>query len=615
MASASNENGSGGGHYQVVARRFRPQTFDELVGQEEVLQSLRRALQQGRVPHAFLFTGSRGVGKTTSARILARCLNCSEGPTPEPCGACDACASILDGSNPDVIEMDAASNRGVDEVRRLRESVSFATMQSRYRVVILDEVHMFTKEAWNAFLKTLEEPPPKVVFVLATTERHKVPDTIISRCQVLPFRRVGETDLVKRLRMITEKEGVAIAEDVLEEIAMSVRGGVRDAETALERILPLVHELGDAFDLEAYRTLTARVGTDAVLDVVQSLLHGDAKQGLAFARAMQEQGFDEREALGEITAMLRSVLLMKIDGVDTGLVPLSGALRDRAQQVAADVDSSRLDAMIGAGILGRERLRRLEDRGVVLEIALVRMAQAGALPTLSDLLAEVRAGGVSAPASSAQAPAPAAAARSAPAARPADAAPAPPPASTRPKAPAADANELKARALAGLVDRKLLQATLKLCRFVGPDEAGRVLVTLETERKMYIDRLKSPVIEQELKQVIKDVAGREVTVELRVAGDAGVTSTGSPSAGSSSVGSSSAGAASAAVDAASAGADKAPATRGAKPGPKAKQLLKKFGGRVVQVNPQDRIKERPESGAADHDVGDETLDPGLPPQD
>lgn len=606
MASASNENVPGDGHYQVVARRFRPQTFDELVGQEEVLQSLRRALQQGRVPHAFLFTGSRGVGKTTSARILARCLNCSEGPTPEPCGACDACASILDGSNPDVIEMDAASNRGVDEVRRLRESVSFATMQSRYRVVILDEVHMFTKEAWNAFLKTLEEPPPKVVFVLATTERHKVPDTIISRCQVLPFRRVGEVDLVKRLRMITEKEGVAIAEDVLEEIAMSVRGGVRDAETALERILPLVHELGDAFDLEAYRTLTARVGTDAVLDVVQSLLQGDAKQGLAFARAMQEQGFDEREALGEITAMLRSVLLMKIDGVDTGLVPLSGALRDRAQQVAADVDSARLDAMIGAGILGRERLRRLEDRGVVLEIALVRMAQAGALPTLSDLLAEVRAGGKSAPAASAQAPAQAAAARSAAAPTRTEAAPAPPPPTpTRPKAPVADANELKARALAGLVDRKLLQATLKLCRIVGPDEAGRVLVTLETERKMYIDRLKSPVIEQELKQVIKDVAGREVTVELCVAGDAEVASAGSPSDA----------AASPAVDAAAAGAGKVPASRGAKPGPKAKQLLKKFGGRVVQVNPQDRIKERTDSGAGDHDFGDETLDPGLPPQD
>ncbi|MCK5942699.1 MAG: DNA polymerase III subunit gamma/tau, partial [Planctomycetes bacterium] len=434
MAAAGNENAPDGdnGNYQVVARRFRPQTFDELVGQEEVLQSLRRALEQGRVPHAFLFTGSRGVGKTTSARILARCLNCEHGPTPSPCGTCDPCRSILDGSNPDVIEMDAASNRGVDEVRRLRESVSFATMQSRYRVVILDEVHMFTKEAFNAFLKTLEEPPRQVVFVLATTERHKVPDTIISRCQVLPFRRVGEQDLVKRLRMIADKEGVTIVDEVLEEIALAVRGGVRDAETALERVLPLARDMGDGFDLEAYRALTARVGPEAVVDVVQALLQGDAAKGVTFARAMQEQGFDEREALGEIVATLRNLLLMKIDGEDTGLVPLSGALRERVQTLAADVDTARLDAMIGAGILGRERLRRHEDRGVVFEIALVRMAQAGALPTLADLLAEVRAGGL---ATAAPANQPANQSGGDRAGRPADRSP--PRAAQRPSAPAA----------------------------------------------------------------------------------------------------------------------------------------------------------------------------------
>lgn len=592
MAAAGDDSGAGGGHdhYQVVARRFRPQTFDELVGQEEVLQSLRRALEQGRVPHAFLFTGSRGVGKTTSARILARCLNCEQGPTPSPCGTCDACVSILDGSNPDVIEMDAASNRGVDEVRRLRESVSFATMQSRYRVVILDEVHMFTKEAFNAFLKTLEEPPPKVVFVLATTERHKVPDTIISRCQVLPFRRVGETDLVKRLGMITEKEGVAIAEDVLEEIAMAVRGGVRDAETALERILPLARELGDKFDLEAYRTLTARVGLDAVVEVVQALLGGDAKKGLEFARAMQEQGFDEREALGEITSMLRSLLLMKIDGVDTGLVPMSGALRERVQAVADGVDTARLDAMIGAGILGRERLRRLEDRGVVFEIALVRMAQAGALPTLSDLLAEIRAGGGGVPAAAAPASAVAAPSRATPTRAAAPATPAAPAQPARPTTPVADSRELKARALAALSDRKLLQATLELCRFDGPDQNGQVVVTLETERKMYIDRLKSPVIEQELRQVIQEVAARDVTVELRVAGGGG---SGAPAASGA----------------------RTPPKKDAQPGPKAKQLLKKFGGRVVQVNPQDRVKQAPPAAPQEPDFGGEMLDPGAPPED
>jgi DNA polymerase-3 subunit gamma/tau len=209
MDAAPNDGDSNAREaYQVVARRFRPQTFSELVGQDEVLRSLRSALEQGRVPHSFVFSGSRGVGKTTSARILARCLNCDKGPTPEPCGTCESCVSILAGSNPDVIEVDAASNNGVDDVRRLRESVSFATMQSRYRVVILDEAHMMSKAAFNAFLKTLEEPPPKVVFILATTELHRLPDTIRSRCQVLLFKRVGEEDLQKRLRMIAEQDRI-----------------------------------------------------------------------------------------------------------------------------------------------------------------------------------------------------------------------------------------------------------------------------------------------------------------------------------------------------------------------------------------------------------------------
>ncbi|MBL9077065.1 MAG: DNA polymerase III subunit gamma/tau, partial [Planctomycetes bacterium] len=411
--------------YQVVARRFRPQTFQEVVGQDDVLQSLRLSLQQQRVPHAFLFSGSRGVGKTTSARILARCLNCVQGPTAEPCGTCELCRSIQDGSNPDVVEIDAASHNGVDDVRQLREQTAFATMRSRYRVFILDEVHMLSKAAFNALLKTLEEPPPQVVFVLATTELHKVPETIRSRCQVLLFRRVGDDDLKKRLQMIAAREQVEVQGEVLDEIAASVRGGVRDAETALERILPILREQGTGFDRAAYRAMVARVGTDATVEVVASLLQGDARAALHFARELQQRGADEREALGELVETLRWLLLLKVDGADSGLVPLSGSLRERLQTLAAGAELHQLDAMVAAGVLGRERLRRLEDRGVVLEVALVRMAQAAVLPTVADLLAEVRAHGTAAPAGPAR-----------PAAAPSVRAAGAPPAAPQPAAPA-----------------------------------------------------------------------------------------------------------------------------------------------------------------------------------
>ncbi|MGK0157244.1 MAG: DNA polymerase-3 subunit gamma/tau [Neolewinella sp.] len=588
MDAATSDGGSKGREaYQVVARRFRPQTFNELVGQEEVLRSLRSALEQDRVPHSFVFSGSRGVGKTTSARILARCLNCDKGPTPDPCGTCNSCVSILAGSNPDVIEVDAASNNGVDDVRRLRESVSFATMQSRYRVVILDEAHMMSKAAFNAFLKTLEEPPPKVVFILATTELHRLPDTIRSRCQVLLFKRVGEEDLQKRLRMIAEQDGVTVADEVLAEIASSVRGGVRDAETALERVLPLARDLGDKFDLAAYRTLTSRLGADAVVDVVAALMAGDAKRGLHFANDLQQHGTDEREALGEIVDMLRWVMLLKVDGEDSVLVPLTGAIREQVQAIAKGADSARLDAMIGAGLLGRDRLRRLEDRSAVFEVALVRMAQAGSMPTLADLLAEVRSGGFAphAPAETqgggrqTQPPG-----RPQPAARAAAPAAAPRPATiARPTGPVANAKELKSRAMVLLESRKMLQATLELCRVEGPSEQGKVVVTLETERKMHIDRLKSAVIEQEVKEAVREAAGREVTVEIRI----GTAGGGSESAAPSGA--------------------KTPAAPEAKPGEKAQAVIKKFGGRVVQVNPPDRIQ-KPAPSAPE----EEEIDPGDP---
>ena len=549
--------------YQVVARRFRPVSFEEVVGQDEVLLSLRRALQQKTVPHAFLFSGSRGVGKTTSARILARCLNCEKGPTPEPCGKCASCTSILDGSNPDVIEIDAASNNSVEDVRELREHAGYATMRSRYRVFILDEAHMMSKSAFNAFLKTLEEPPPHVVFVLATTELNKVPETIRSRCQVLLFRRVGETDLQKRLRMIAEREGVSIPGEVLAEIAASVNGGVRDAETALERVLPLARDLGAKFDLAAWRSLDPRAGLDATVAVVTALLQGDARAGLHFAREQQQHGTDEREALGEIVEVLRSLLLLKVDGPDSELVP--AATRERLGAMAASANPHQLDAMIAAGLLGRERLRRLEDRGVVFEVALVRMAQAGSLQPLADLLAEVRAGG------GASAAAPAAPARPVfgtgtgkpPAASVAAATgtsearpPAPAPQPAPPPAPASD---LRSRAIP-LLSSQMLKDTLEQCRLEGPDAQGVVVLTLHSDRKMHRDRLASPVIQEEIRKSVQQAAGAPVRVDFRL---------GEAQAASSN------------------------ATPAKEPGPVTRRVVEKFHGRIVEVNPPDRVPQTP----------------------
>ncbi|MBL8724112.1 MAG: DNA polymerase III subunit gamma/tau [Planctomycetes bacterium] len=554
--------------YQVVARRFRPQTFGEMVGQDDVLKSLRLALQQHKVPHAFLFSGSRGVGKTTSARILARCLNCVRGPTPEPCGECPACRSILDGSNPDVIEIDAASNNGVDDVRSLREHLGYATMQSRYRVVILDEAHMMSKGAFNALLKTLEEPPPQVVFVLATTEMHKLPDTIVSRCQVLLFRRVGEPDLMRRLRTIADRDGVAVPDAVLAEIAQSVHGGVRDAETALERVLPVARELGPAFDLAAYRTLVAKVGLDRAVEVVEALLAGDVRAGLAFAREQEERGIDQYEALGELVEVLRWLLLLQADGPDSGSVQVAGALRERLVALAKQVSLHQLDALLSAGLKARTRLREGDDRSAVFEVALVRMAQAGALPTLADLLAEVRAGGGFAAAATA---APAAARpQFGKAATSAGAGPAPTP--PRPGAgtpagggaPAAagappPGGDLKARVKFALKERGLLQATLDTCRFDGPGSEGKVVVTTTATQRMHLDRLASPDVQRELTQTLVALLG-PVQVEFRLPSSAA----GAPGA--------------------------AAATPPAKVslGETGKRVLGQFRGRVVEVNPTDR---------------------------
>ncbi|MEC7584066.1 MAG: DNA polymerase III subunit gamma/tau [Planctomycetota bacterium] len=530
--------------YQVVARRFRPDGFEEVVGQDAIQASLKAALSSKRIPHAFLFAGSRGVGKTTTARILARCLNCEKGPTSSPCGKCKLCRSILDGSNPDVVEIDAASNRRIDDMRPLIERIATASMLSRYKVYILDEAHMLTREAFNALLKTLEEPPRGTAFVLATTESHRVPETIRSRCQVLNFRRIGDDDIVRRLRMIVGIEKVELPDAVLEEIAVSCRGSMRDAETALERVLQVAREEG-GLELAAYRELVQRIGIDRAIEVAAQLAAGNPAPGLHFCAELERSGVDEREALAEVVEVLRTALLLQVDGPDSGLVTHSGTVREQLQELAKGCDRARLSAMVQAGLLGRERLRRLEDRRAVLELTLIRMAEAGALPALGELVAAARAGQV-------VVTGPAVGVPGATGAVPAGA----------PSGAAAPVGDLKAAVLAAAEDQKLLHATLSLCRFDGPGDEDCVTVTLESQRKMHRDRIDSPGLQQQVAGLIEKACGRKVRVAFQGAQDK------KPSAKSA----------------------------GPPPGAAADRVIGRFGGRVVAVDPDDALRPADASG-------------------
>src|SRR4051812_6131997 len=217
---------AGDGRYTVIARRYRPQSFEDLVGQEHVARALQQAITSGRVAHAYLFTGARGVGKTSTARILARALNCVKGPTPTPCGECEICQSIASGEDVDVLEIDAASNRGIDNIRDIRSNVQYRPSRARYKIYIIDEVHMLTKESFNALLKTLEEPPPHVKFIFATTEVDRIPITILSRCQRFDFAGISLPRIVERLEQIAEKEGVKADKEALELLARRAGGSM-----------------------------------------------------------------------------------------------------------------------------------------------------------------------------------------------------------------------------------------------------------------------------------------------------------------------------------------------------------------------------------------------------
>lgn len=295
--------------YVALYRKWRPQDFDSVVGQEHIVRTLTNAIERNKVAHAYLFSGPRGTGKTSTAKILAKALNCIEGPTVHPCGVCEACRKITEGASMDVLEIDAASNRGIDEIRGLRETVGFLPVDGRYKVYIIDEVHMLTTEAFNALLKTLEEPPPHILFILATTEPHKIPATIHSRCQRYDFHRISASDIEARLADIVDKMSLSVETDALKLIATAAEGGMRDALSILDQCLTVSDDTVRATDVEG---LLGMVGHTWVEKLADTAIAKDARQTLLTFTELLGAGKDARQMLVELAEYLRNVLICQV---------------------------------------------------------------------------------------------------------------------------------------------------------------------------------------------------------------------------------------------------------------------------------------------------------------
>jgi len=376
--------------YQVIARKHRPQRFEELVGQSHVTQTLRNAICTGRVAHAYIFSGARGVGKTTTARILAKALNCEKGPTPEPCGVCAACMEIAAGTSLDVIEIDAASNRGIDQIRELREMVRYAPAAGRYKVVILDEAHMLTDEASNALLKTLEEPPDKVVFVMATTQPEDLVETIRSRSQHFHFRALAFGEIVEALTDIAKKEDLTIDEGSKAVIARAAEGSLRDALSLVEQAVSYCGKtIGDA----EVRELLGVVPEESLDELMDAVAAGSAERVLGLVHKLLTDGRNLQHFCREAIRHVRNLLVARVAGADSQLIAATADQRPRLKATVGRFSEEDLTRYFQILLHTDDDLRRKPDARLHLEMGLLRMVNAQRLAPLEELLAELKGEG------------------------------------------------------------------------------------------------------------------------------------------------------------------------------------------------------------------------------
>lgn len=369
--------------YQVLARKWRPQTFNEVVGQPHIVKTLTNAVQKGRIAHAYLFSGGRGLGKTSVARILAKGLNCKHGPTPTPCNSCDICSEIISATSIDVVEIDGASNTGVDDIRELKEDVRYIPLKGRYKVYIIDEVHMLSNSAFNALLKTLEEPPPHVIFIFATTEVHKIPPTILSRCQRFNFKRIAYQEIIERLEFVALEEGISLDKRSLSIIARSSEGSMRDALILLDQV---VSYCGKEIKQNDVEMILGIVGRERLSEFSNAIASKNAKVGLELIKALVDNSVDIRVFSREFVEYIRDLLVAKIMEDPDLLIERPKENIEEIKKEAGLFSIDELQRLFSIFQQAHDEIARSSYPRFVLEIAAIKAMKLRPLKPIEDIV-------------------------------------------------------------------------------------------------------------------------------------------------------------------------------------------------------------------------------------